>query len=382
MSFLYFDNNATTPTDPRVVEAMHPYFTDMYANAASTHRFGKKVSDLLQQARNQVSSLLNASSGEVVFTSGATESINLALKGLAQTSVKKGYHIVTLSTEHKAVLDTCVYLESIGYEVDYLPVQRDGLVDLSTLKEHLRPDTVLVACMLVNNETGVIQPIQEISSLAHQVGAYLFTDATQAFGKIPIDVETAGIDLLAFSAHKIYGPKGVGGLYVRKGIRLEPIIHGGGHEQGFRSGTLNTAGIAGLAKAALIAEQEMKADRERIKYLRELLEKGLLEIEGAQVNGNPISRLYNVTNVSFEGIQSDVLIKALDNISVSSGSACTSALPEPSYVLKAMGIPNERAFASVRFSLGRFNTKDEVLQVIEKTKHLIAKLRHHALKEN
>jgi len=378
MRFLYFDNNATTPTDPKVFEAMRPYFEDMYANAASTHKFGKQIKTSIQKARNYVAGLLNALPEEIIFTSGATESVNLALKGIAQSYTKKGHHIITLATEHKAVLDTCTYLESIGFEVTYLPLLTNGLLDLELLRKHLRTDTVLVSCMLVNNETGVIQPIQQIAQLSHEAGAFFFTDATQAFGKLPIDVDECHIDLLAFSGHKIYGPKGVGGLYVRNGIRLESILHGGGHENSFRSGTLNTPGIVGLGMAAHLAAVQMQEDQNRIQQLRDQLEQDILAIEGTAVNGSTTQRLYNITNISFEGIQSDVLIGALDNICVSSGSACTSSIPEPSYVLKAMGIPNEKAFGSIRFSLGRFNTTEEVSELVQQIKQRIAELRCHA----
>jgi cysteine desulfurase len=373
MPFIYLDYNATTPLDPKVLEAIMPYLTTSYANAASTHQFGLHMRQAVEQARQQVADLIGSSASEIIFTSGATESINLALKGIAQSH--KGHHIITLTTEHKAVLDTCQYLESIGYEIDYLPVQTDGILDLHILKSHLRQDTVLVAVMLANNETGVIQPIEQIAEITHQAGAYFFTDATQAFGKLPINVEKSQIDMLAFSGHKIYGPKGIGGLYVKKGLSITAILHGGGHEQNLRSGTLNVPGIIGLGKAAQLANQYRQSDTLRVTHLRNTLETELLQIQGTSLNGNPEERLYNTSNISFEGIHADVFIQALANICVSSGSACTAAIPEPSYVLQAMGLTSEQAFGSLRFSLGRFTTTDEIKIAIQTLKNLVTVLR-------
>lgn len=373
--FIYLDNNATTPIDPRVLEEMMPYLTTAYANAGSSHGFGLQIKKAVEQARGQVAKLIGAFAREIVFTSGATESINLALKGVAQTRIKKGYHIITVATEHKAVLDTCKYLETIGYEVDYLPVKSDGTLDLNVLKTHLRDDTILVAVMLVNNETGIIQFIEHIASMVHQSGALFFTDVTQGFGKLPIDVERMQIDMLAFSGHKIYSPKGIGGLYVKSGVPLMTLLHGGGHEQNLRSGTLNVSGIVGLGKAAELAGQDMEGDRRRIGRLRDNLENALLTIEGAEINGSINQKIYNTTNIRFEGIHADILIKALDTICVSSGSACSSSIPQPSYVLEAMGLTQNQAFSSIRFSLGRFTTDEEVEIAIETVKNLVAFVR-------
>ncbi|MCF0057680.1 cysteine desulfurase family protein [Dyadobacter sp. CY356] len=376
---IYLDNNATTRIDPRVLETMMPYLTDNFANAASTHTFGLGANDAVKIARQQVADLINARTEEIVFTSGSTEAINLAIKGVAENYQNKGKHIVTVQTEHSAVLDVCRYLETKGFEVTYLPVQTDGLLDIEVLKSSLRPDTILVSVMLVNNETGVIQDVQTISEIAHQAGALFMTDATQAVGKLPVDVDKLGIDLMPLSAHKFYGPKGVGALFVRQRrpwrIKLEALLHGGGHEGGKRSGTLNVAGIAGLGKAAELAKKEMKDDSARIGALRDMLESSLLQIEGTRINGNRENRLYNVTNILFEGCDSDALIIGLNDISVSNGSACTSASIEPSHVLLAHGLSEMEAFSCLRFSLGRFNEVEEVASVAGNVKQVVEGLR-------
>ncbi|QJW88876.1 cysteine desulfurase [Spirosoma taeanense] len=381
---IYLDNNATTRIDPRVLDAMMPFLTDTYANAASTHPFGVSAHEAVKTARQQIADLLNCEVHELVFTSGATEAINLAIKGVAENYQNRGKHIVTVQTEHKAVLDVCHYLETRGYEVTYLPVQSDrsvgaGLLDLEVVKAAIRPDTVLVSVMLVNNETGVIQPVGEIAQLAHEAGALFMTDATQAVGKLPIDVDALGVDLLAFSAHKFYGPKGVGGLFIRQRrpnkVKLEAILHGGGHERGLRSGTLNVPGIVGLGKAAELARLEMAKDNQRIGTLRDELEAALLTIPGTRVNGNREYRLYNVTNIYFENCDSDALIMGLEGMAVSNGSACTAASIDPSHVLLALGLNEQEAFSCLRFSLGRFNTEADVTATVDAVKEIVEELR-------
>lgn len=321
---IYLDNNATTRLDPRVLEVMMPFLTDEYANAASTHPFGLRAHEAVKTARQQVAKLLGCEPTELIFTSGATEAINLAIKGVVENYADRGKHIVTVQTEHTAVLDVCRYLEGRGCEVTYLPVQADGLLDLAAVKAAIRPDTILVSVMAVNNETGVIQPIQQIAELAHAAGALFMTDATQAVGKLPLDVEKMGIDLLTLSGHKLYGPKGVGGLYVRQRkpwrVKMGALLHGGGHERGWRSGTLNVPGIVGLGQAAALCDQSMAEETARIGALRDELEAGLLTIPGTRVNGSREHRLYNTTNILFEGCDSDAMIMRLENIAVSNGS--------------------------------------------------------------
>jgi cysteine desulfurase len=368
---IYFDNNSTTPIDKRVLDAMLPFLTDNFANPSSTHHFGISVNEAVKKSRIQVADFIGAEENEILFTSGATEAINISIKGVAENYSEKGRHIITVSTEHFAVLDTCKYLETKGYEITYLPVSRDGLIDLIEVKNSLRTDTILVCVMFVNNETGVIQPIKEIASLAHEAGALFMTDATQAVGKIEIDVEDLGIDLLCLSGHKMYAPKGIGALYVRKGIKLPTFIHGGGHERGVRSGTLNVPGIIALAMACEIAKIEMKQDAERISALRSELENELLEIEGTFVNGNSEIRIYNTTNICFPNVDANVLIGRMKNIAVSNGSACTSAVVEPSHVLKAMGLSEDEAFGSLRFSFGKFNKYDDIAIAAKSLKNLI-----------
>jgi cysteine desulfurase len=380
---IYLDNNATTRLDPRVLEAMMPFLTDEYANAASTHPFGLRAHEAVKLARQQVAQLLGCEQQELVFTSGATEAINLAIKGVAENYANRGRHIITVQTEHTAVLDVCRYLETRGYEVTYLPVQPDGLLDLATLQQALRPDTILVSVMLVNNETGVIQPIQEIAALTHAAGALFMTDATQAVGKMPIDVEALGIDLLTCSGHKLYGPKGIGALYVRqrkpRRVKLEALLHGGGHERGWRSGTLNVPGIVGLGHAAELCRLSMKEEAARIGALRDELEAGLLAIPGTRVNGNRQHRLYNTTNILFEGCDSDAMIMGLEGIAVSNGSACTAASMDPSHVLLAMSLNETEAFSCLRFSLGRFTKPDDLSHLLTTITDLIAQLRSYII---
>lgn len=382
---IYLDNNATTQIDKRVLDAMMPFLTNEFANANSTHLFGVKAYEAVKAARIQVADLISAEAHEIIFTSGSTESINLAIKGVAQNYSSRGKHIVTVATEHSAVLDTCKYLETIGYEITYLPVLPDGLIDLTELKNVLREDTILVSVMLANNETGVLQPIKEIADLAHAAGALFMTDATQAVGKIPVNVDELGIDLLCMSGHKLYAPKGVGALYVRqrmKRVKLPALLHGGGHERGMRSGTLNVPGIVALGAACALAQKEMKQNAENILALRNYLEEELLKIDDTIVNGNRESRLYNTANILFAGADSDALIMGLSNtendlplIAVSNGSACASASIEPSHVLTAMGLNEIDAFSSIRFSLGKFNTKEEIDVAIDAMKNVVSKSR-------
>jgi cysteine desulfurase len=374
-NYIYLDYNATTPLEPRVLEEMMPYLTTNYANASSTHKFGLLINEAVKKARQQVANLIDVESNEIVFTSGATEGVNLAIKGVALAYQNRGNHIITLKTEHKAVLDTCKYLETIGFEVEYLSVQSDGLLDLEILKEAIRQDTILVSVMYANNEIGVIQPIKEIVEITHSVGAIFFTDATQAFGKIPISVYNLGIDLMTFSGHKIYAPKGIGGLFINKHTKIEAQNHGGGHENGFRSGTLNVPSIIGLGKACELAVMDMPKDLKHIEGLRNFLENELLKIDSTFINGNREKRLFNTTNIQFRGLNSDIMIKALDNICVSSSSACTSAIPEPSYVLKAIGLSDQYSYSSLRFSLGKFNNLAEIQEAISEINRVVANLK-------
>jgi cysteine desulfurase len=381
---IYLDNNATTAVDPRVLEEMLPYFTQHFGNAASrSHSFGWAAEEAVKYAREQVAQLIGAEPKEIIFTSGATESDNLALKGIFEMYAAKGNHIITAKTEHKAVLDTCQHLEKNGGEVTYLDVKEDGLIDLKVLEAAMRPETILVSIMYANNEIGVIQPIKEISAIAKKYGALFFTDATQAVGKIPINVLEEGIDLLAFSAHKIYGPKGVGALYVRRKnprVTVTAQMDGGGHERGMRSGTLNVPGIVGFGKACELCLVEMKKEGERLKGLRDKLEAALINWDQVFVNGNTLHRLPNITNLGFKDLGSDELMIGLNkNIALSSGSACTSASIEPSHVLKALGLDDELAQSSIRFGLGRFNTEDEIDYTIDQVKEVVLKLREAQL---
>lgn len=382
---IYFDNNATTQIDKRVLDAMMPFLTNEFANANSTHQFGVHAYETVKSARVQVSELIGAEPHEIVFTSGATEAINIAIKGVAENYQSKGKHIVTVSTEHSAVLDTCQYLETKGFEITYLSVKLDGLIDLDELKTVLRDDTILVSVMLANNETGVIQPIKEIAELSHGVGALFMSDATQAVGKIAISVDELGIDLLCLSGHKLYAPKGVGALYVHQRmnrVKIPALLHGGGHEKGLRSGTLNVPGIVALGEACAIAKRELSKNAESIGALRDYLENELLKIEGTSVNGNTAERLFNTSNILFRGANSEAIIMGLSNpendlplIAVSNGSACTSASIEPSHVLTAMGLDEVAAFSSIRFSIGKFNTKKEMDIVIDAVKNEVCDLR-------
>lgn len=377
---IYLDHNATTPMDPRVLETMLPYFTENFGNAASrNHSFGWHAEEAVDYAREQIAQLIGADPKEIIFTSGATEGDNLGIKGVYEMYASKGNHIITCTTEHKAVLDTCKHLEKLGAEVTYLEVQPDGLIDLKELEAAMRPTTILVAIMYANNEIGVIQPVKEISAIAKKHGALFFTDAVQAVGKIPVDVNADGIDLMAFTAHKMYGPKGVGALYVRRKnprVKVTAQLDGGGHERGMRSGTLNVPGIVGFGKACELARLEMASDTERISKLRDKLENALKQIEESYVNGNPAHRLPHVSNISFKYVEGEGLMMGFNqDIALSSGSACTSASLEPSYVLKALGLGDDLAHSSLRFGLGRYTTEEQIDFTIKAVKDTVLKLR-------
>ncbi|MCA9636737.1 MAG: IscS subfamily cysteine desulfurase [Myxococcales bacterium] len=377
---IYLDFAATCPVDPRVLEAMLPAFTVDYGNAASrTHVFGWRAEEAVERGRAEVAKTIGADPKEITFTSGATESNNLAIKGAAEFLADRGKHIITAVTEHKAVLDTCKYLERRGCDVTYLPVDTQGLVTPAQIAEAIRPDTILVSVMFANNETGVIQPIAEIGALCHERGVLFHTDAVQAFGKVPIDVQAMNIDMMSVSAHKIYGPKGVGALYVRRRrprVRIAPQIHGGGHERGNRSGTLNVPGIVGFGEAARIAREEMAEESARILALREHLRARLsAEIPHAIVNGTLERHLPGTLNVSFAYVEGESLLMGLKDIAVSSGSACTSASLEPSYVLRAMGLDDELAHSSLRITIGRPTTRDEIDYLADRVKEQVERLR-------
>jgi len=376
---IYLDNNATTPMDPRVLDAMLPYFTNKFGNAASrNHPFGWVAEEAVDYAREQVAKLIGANEKEIIFTSGATESDNLGIKGVFEMYKEKGNHIITCTTEHKAVLDTCKHIEKLGARVTYLPVQSDGLINLAELEAAMTSETILVCIMYGNNEIGVIQPVKEIAAIAHKFGALFMTDATQAVGKIPVDVIKDGIDILAMSAHKMYGPKGIGALYVRRKnprVKVTAQMDGGGHERGMRSGTLNVPGIVGLGKACEIAGLDMEADTKRLSALRDKLESALTVLEESYVNGNVEHRLPHVANISFKYVEGEGLMMAMKDLAVSSGSACTSASLEPSYVLKSLGLSDDLAHSSIRFGLGRFTTEEEVDYAIEVTKNSVNHLR-------
>jgi cysteine desulfurase len=361
---IYMDHHSTTPVDPRVLEAMLPYFTERFGNAASkSHAFGWKAEEAVEEARDQVARLIGATAREIVWTSGATESDNLAVKGVARFHAARGRHLVTTAIEHKAVLDSMAALAREGFEVTILPVSGEGIVDPESVREALRPDTVLVSVMHANNEVGTVQPIEEIGRITREKGVLFHTDAVQSIGRIPFDVESTNADLVSLSAHKMYGPKGVGALYVRRRprARLVAQIDGGGHERGYRSGTLNVPGIVGFGKAASLAREEMPAEAPRILALRERLRRAILgDLDRVFVNGTLERRLPGNLNLSFDHVEGEALMIAMKDVAVSSGSACTSASLEPSYVLRAMGVPDDRAHASIRFGLGRFNTEDEV----------------------
>jgi len=374
---IYLDNHATTSVDPRVLDEMLPYFSEQFGNAASrNHSFGWAADNAVKTARLRAANLLGASPEEIVFTSGATESDNLAIKGVAEAYRGNGNHIITGTTEHKAVLDSCHHLEQNGFRVTYLPVQTNGLIDLASLERRLDDQAILVTIMAANNETGTLQPIAEIGKLCRERGVIFHTDAAQAAGKIPLNVDEQNIDLLSISAHKLYGPKGVGLLYVRRGVQLSPIIDGGGHERGMRSGTLNVPGIVGLGRACEISQQEMPRESARTAALRDRLRDKLLgSLDGVAINGSSERRLPGNLNVSFAGIEGEELLTALDGIAVSSGAACTSAHIEPSYVLKALGLSDELAQASLRFGIGRFNTEAEIDYVADRVIEAVRQLR-------
>ena len=375
---IYLDYSATTPVDPRVAQKMIPYLTEQYGNPASrSHIYGWTAEEAVEAAREEVAKLVNCDSKEIVWTSGATESINLALKGAANFYKTKGKHIVTVKTEHKATLDTVRELERQGFEATYLEVKDDGLIDLETLKAALRPDTILVSVMFVNNEIGVIQPIPEIGEICRAKGIIFHVDAAQATGKVEIDLQTLKVDLMSFSAHKTYGPKGIGALFVRRKprIRLEAQMHGGGHERGFRSGTLATHQIAGMGEAFRIARLEMKVENERIRMLRDRLLAGVTDMEEIYVNGDLDHRVPHNLNVSFNFVEGESLIMGIKELAVSSGSACTSASLEPSYVLRALGRNDELAHSSIRFTIGRFTTEADIDFAIKLLKERIQKLR-------
>ncbi len=364
MPAIYLDYNSTTPLDPLVLEVMLPWFTERYGNAASkTHSFGWEAEAAVKIAREQVASLIGAYQEEIIFTSGSTEAINLGLKGVAERYSSRGKHIITAATEHKAVLDTCNFLESHGNEITVLDVNRDGIVNPGDLRKALRADTVLVCIMVANNETGAIQPVRELAEITHSAGSLFMTDATQAVGKIPVDVNTDGIDILCMSAHKMYGPKGTGSIFIRRKnprVTLSPQIHGGGHESGYRSGTLNVPGIVGFGKACEIARTNLAEFAKRMSAMRDRLEKELIRDCGAIVNGGNAIRLPNTSNIRFAGIEADSLIMKVRGIAVSTGSACTSAVMQPSHVLRSMGLSDAEAYSSVRFSLGRTTTDEEI----------------------
>jgi cysteine desulfurase len=377
---IYMDNHATSPMDPRVLDAMLPYFSKVFGNAASrNHSFGWEAEQAVEHAREQIAKVIGATAKEIIFTSGATESNNLAIKGIAEMYKERGNHIITQVTEHKAVLDTCKRLEKYGYRVTYLPVKADGLIDIEDLRRAMDEKTILVSIMFANNEIGVIQPIAEIGKLCHEKGVIFHTDAVQAVGKVPIDVNAMNIDVLSLTAHKVYGPKGVGALYVRRRnprVQIAAQIDGGGHERGMRSGTLNVPGIVGLGKALEIAGQEMAAEAARLQsmrdYLRNKLESALDYVE---VNGSWEHRLPGNLNMSFVYVEGESLLMGINDVAVSSGSACTSATLEPSYVLKALGLGDDVAHSSIRFGLGRFNTQAEVDYVADKVIGIVKKLR-------
>ncbi|HUA19052.1 MAG TPA: IscS subfamily cysteine desulfurase [Bryobacteraceae bacterium] len=377
---IYMDYHATTPLDPRVFEAMRPYFMETFGNAASrNHSFGWEAENAVEKSRKQIADLIGATSKEIVFTSGATESDNLAIKGVAEMYAEKGNHIITAATEHKAILDTCKRLEKHGARVTYLPVQTNGLVDLQQLQDAITDKTVLISIMYANNEIGVIQPVAEIGRIAKSKGVLFHSDATQAVGKVPVNVIKDNIDLMSISAHKMYGPKGVGALYVRRKsprVQLTAQMDGGGHERGMRSGTLNVPGIVGLGEACAVCQAEMPEESKRLAYLRDKLRSKLeAELDETYINGTMEHRLPNNLNISFAYVEGESLLMGINDIAVSSGSACTSATLEPSYVLKALGAGDDLAHSSIRFGLGRFNTEEEVDYVAAKVIDVVKKLR-------
>jgi cysteine desulfurase len=374
------DSHATTPVDPRVLDAMLPYFTEKFGNAASrNHAFGWAAEEAVENARAQIARLVNATPKEIIFTSGATESDNLAIKGVAEMYREKGNHIITQVTEHKAILDTCKRLEKYGYEVTYLPVEKDGRINLDDLRRAITPKTILISIMYANNEIGVIQPIAEIGKIAKEKGILFHSDGVQAAGKIPVDVQADNLDMLSISAHKFYGPKGVGALYVRRRnprVQLAAMIDGGGHERGMRSGTLNVTGIVGMGKAAEICQQGMVEETKRLRGLRDRLRAGLeAKLDEVYINGSMEHRLPHNLNMSFAFVEGESLLMGINDIAVSSGSACTSATLEPSYVLKALGVGEDLAHTSIRFGIGRFNTEEEVDYVTNRMVEVVSRLR-------
>ncbi len=377
---IYMDNHATTPVDPRVLAAMLPFFHDKFGNAASrNHAFGWTAEEAVENARAQIARLMNAAPKEIIFTSGATESDNLAIKGVAEIYREKGNHIITQATEHKAVLDSCKRLEKHGYEVSYLPVERDGRINLDDLRRAITPKTILITIMYANNEIGVIQPVEEIGKIAKEKGVFFHVDGVQAAGKIPVDVQKDNIDVLSLSAHKLYGPKGVGALYVRRRnprVQISAIIDGGGHERGMRSGTLNVPGIVGFGKACELCQKEMAEESERLRRLRDRLKDRIFaQLGEVYVNGSLSHRLPHNLNVSFAFVEGESLLMGINDVAVSSGSACTSATLEPSYVLKALGVGEDLAHSSIRFGLGRFNTEEEVDYVASRVVETVNRLR-------
>jgi cysteine desulfurase len=377
---IYFDNHATTPVDPRVLDMMLPYFREHFGNAASrNHKYGWEAEEAVEIARKQIADLIGASAKEIVFTSGATESDNLAIRGAAYMYREKGDHIITAVTEHKAVIDTCKRLEKEGFRVTYLPVRKDGLIDVERLREAITDKTTLITIMTANNEIGVLQPIGEIGAIAKERGVLFHTDAVQAVGKVPFDVNAANVHMASISAHKMYGPKGVGALYVRRRnprVLLTPIIEGGGHERGMRSGTLNVPGIVGFGKAAELCRLEMAAEAAHTRALRDRLNRKLhRDLDELYINGSMEHRLPGSLNVSFAYVEGESLLMGINDVAVSSGSACTSASLEPSYVLKALGTGDELAHSSIRFGIGRFNTEEEVDYVADKLVGVVRKLR-------
>jgi cysteine desulfurase len=377
---IYMDNHATTPMDPRVFKAMTPYFTDIFGNAASrNHSFGWEAEEAVEKSRKQIAGLIGATAKEIVFTSGATESNNLAIKGVAEMYAEKGNHIITAATEHKAILDTCKRLEKSGIRVSYLPVQANGLVDLDMLRDAITDKTILISLMYANNEIGVIQPVAEIGKIAREKGILFHSDAVQAVGKVPVNVLKDNIDIMSLTGHKIYGPKGCGALYVRRKsprVQLTAQMDGGGHERGMRSGTLNVPGIVGLGEACAICQAEMPEESKRMAFLRDKLKHKLeSELDETYVNGTLEHRLPNNLNISFAYVEGESLLMGINDIAVSSGSACTSATLEPSYVLKALGAGDDLAHSSIRFGLGRFNTEEEVDYVANKVIDVVKKLR-------
>ncbi|GAB3921531.1 cysteine desulfurase family protein [Mucilaginibacter myungsuensis] len=371
---IYFDNNATTKIDERVLKDMWPFLSDNYANAASTHALGRSVSAAITDARETIARSIACRPGELVFCSGATEALNIAIKGAAFGAVDGRNKIITVATEHKAVLDTCAYLEQVGFEIVYLPVDQYGVVSIRELQKALDEQTIAVCVMLVNNETGTVQPLAEIVRQSRAKGALIICDASQAFGKLPVDVKELDVDMLVLSAHKFHGPKGAGVLYLKNGVVLSPTSHGGGQESGLRSGTLNVPQIIGMARACELAVSELDANSTYVRNLRDLLERELLRIPGTRLNGHPLLRSNNVVNISFTGIDANVLIAALPELAVSNGSACTAAVFEPSHVLTAMGISKEEAYASIRFSLSKFNTVEEVEAVLSLLTHYLSRI--------